>query len=133
MLSYRFFCTNIFAARKRSLGQGNIFAPVCHAVHRGGCLVPGGSAPGGVPVPRGLLLGDAWSRGGSTPGGGACSQGVPGLGDLLPGGVPGPGGRGLLRGCLVETPRRVLLRAVRILLECIPVFFLFSINGHYCN
>ena len=22
--------------RKRSLGQGNIFAPVCHSVHRGG-------------------------------------------------------------------------------------------------
>ena len=26
---------NIFTARKRSLGQGNIFAPVCHSVHRG--------------------------------------------------------------------------------------------------
>ena len=25
----------IFTARKRSLGQGNIFAPVCHSVHRG--------------------------------------------------------------------------------------------------
>ena len=24
-----------FTARKRSLGQGNIFAPVCHSVHRG--------------------------------------------------------------------------------------------------
>ena len=23
-------------ARKRSLGQGNIFTPVCHSVHRGG-------------------------------------------------------------------------------------------------
>ena len=28
----------IFTARKRSLGQGNIFAPVCHSVHRGVCL-----------------------------------------------------------------------------------------------
>ena len=27
--------TSIFTARKRSLGQGNIFAPVCHSVHRG--------------------------------------------------------------------------------------------------
>ena len=26
----------IFTARKRSLGQGNIFTPVCHSVHRGG-------------------------------------------------------------------------------------------------
>ena len=25
----------IFTTRKRSLGQGNIFAPVCHSVHRG--------------------------------------------------------------------------------------------------
>ena len=28
----------IFTARKRSLGQGNIFAPVCHSVHKGVCL-----------------------------------------------------------------------------------------------
>ena len=28
--------TTIFTARKRSLGQGNIFTPVCHSVHRGG-------------------------------------------------------------------------------------------------
>ena len=27
---------HIIKARKRSLGQGNIFAPVCHSVHRGG-------------------------------------------------------------------------------------------------
>ena len=26
----------IFTARKRSLGKGNIFAPACHSVHRGG-------------------------------------------------------------------------------------------------
>ena len=26
----------VFTARKRSLGQGNIFAPVCHSVHREG-------------------------------------------------------------------------------------------------
>ena len=29
---------NVFTARKRSLGQGNIFAPVCHSVHRKGYL-----------------------------------------------------------------------------------------------
>ena len=28
--------TSIFTARKRSLGQGNIFAPVCHSVYGGG-------------------------------------------------------------------------------------------------
>ena len=43
----------MITARKRSLGQGNIFTPVCHSVHRGGmhgcsgvCVV----APGGVGV-----------------------------------------------------------------------------------
>ena len=45
----------IFTARKRSLGQGNIFTPVCHSVQGGGgCLVPGG-----VPAPGG---GGAWWR-----------------------------------------------------------------------
>ena len=28
----------IFTVRKRSLGQGNVFTPVCHSVHRGGCV-----------------------------------------------------------------------------------------------
>ena len=57
----------IFTARKRSLGQGNMFTPVCHSVHRGGCLLRGG----GVPALRGT--GYACSGGG-----GACSRGVPG-------------------------------------------------------
>ena len=67
-------------ARKRSLGQGNIFAPVCHSVHRGGGLVPGG--PGGV------WSGGVWSR----------------------------------RGAWWRPPGRLLLRSVRILLECILVY-----------
>ena len=29
---------SLVTARKRSLGQGNIFTPVCHSVHRGECL-----------------------------------------------------------------------------------------------
>ena len=29
-----------FTARKRSLGQGNVFTPVCHSVHRGGVSFP---------------------------------------------------------------------------------------------
>ena len=49
----------------------------------------------------------------SAPGVVVCSQGGL-LGGLLPGGsAPG--------GCLVETPQRLLLRAVCILLECILV------------
>ena len=34
---------HFITARKRSLGQGNIFAPVCHSVHRGEYLTPPGS------------------------------------------------------------------------------------------
>ena len=35
----------VITARKRSLGQGNIFTPVCHSVHRGVvCVVAGGWA-----------------------------------------------------------------------------------------
>ena len=30
----------IFTARNRSLGQGNVFTPVCHSVHKGGGLCP---------------------------------------------------------------------------------------------
>ena len=119
----------IIYARKRSLGQGNIFTPVCHSVHRGrvvsqhalqqgggipACLAaggsgPGGSAPGGCLVQGGLLLR------------GVCSGG----------------------GCLVETPpRRLLLQAVRILLECILVVMVVAklatngtnlVSSHTCN
>ena len=28
----------LFTARKRNLGQGNVFTPVCHSVHRGRCI-----------------------------------------------------------------------------------------------
>ena len=37
----------IFTARKRSLGQGNIFTPVCYSVHRGSA-----SVHDGIPPPR---------------------------------------------------------------------------------
>ena len=61
----------------------------------GGCLVPG----------------SAWSRGGRSArsGGAAWSWGMPG-----PVGVPGG-----------EPPGQLLLRAVRILLECILLYLLF--------
>ena len=32
------FC--FITARKRSLGQGNVFTPVCHSVHMGGLPTP---------------------------------------------------------------------------------------------
>ena len=38
----------IITARKRSLGQGNIFTPVCHSVHRVGSA----SVHAGIPPPQ---------------------------------------------------------------------------------
>ena len=38
----------LITARKRSLGQGNIFAPVCHSVHGGGGVPQAGTPPGQV-------------------------------------------------------------------------------------
>ena len=85
----------LITARKRSLGQGYILTSVCQ---------------------------EFCSQGGLVLGGCLVQWGVPGLG-----GVPGPGG------CLVQEgvwsrgvpggdpPGRLLLRAVRILLECILV------------
>ena len=63
----------IITARKRSLGQGNMFTPVCHSVHRGVCLVEGA-----VPGPRGvfLVLGGAWSWGVWSGGGGTAEGGM---------------------------------------------------------
>ena len=84
---------SIFTARKRSLGQGNMFTGMC--LSTGGCMVWGG----------------AWFGGG---------EGVHGPGGVWSGGVHGAGVHGP-GGCLVETPRRLLLRAARILLECILV------------
>ena len=89
----------LITARKRSLGQGNIFIGVCREFcSQWGVSAPGGSAPGGV---RGKVCswGGVCSKGGCLVPGGAWSQGVP-AGDA---------------------PGRLLLQAVRILLECILV------------
>ena len=79
---------------QRSCGQGNIFTPVCHSVHRGGVCSGGVSATGGS-GPRGVSApGGVWSPGG---GGWGCLL----LGGLVPGGS-GPGGWGLVPGgCLL--------------------------------
>ena len=69
----------IFTARKRSLGQGNIFIGVCQefcsqggAPHPGGCFLPeglpprgGGASSGGVP--GGDPAGTATAAGGTHP------------------------------------------------------------------
>ena len=103
----------IITARKRILGQGNMFTGVC--LSTGGCLV----------------LGGAWSKGGVWSQGGACSRGVSGgawsRGGAWSGGVWSQGGAcsgrsGLGGGAWWRPPGRLLLRAVRILLECILVF-----------
>ena len=41
-------CSNIYP-HKRSLGQSNIFTPVCDSVHRDGGLLPGGVSGGDPP------------------------------------------------------------------------------------
>ena len=48
----------LITARKRSLGQGNIFTPVCHSVHRRG--VRGCSGGACVVAPRGGMRGCSW-------------------------------------------------------------------------
>ena len=55
----------IFTARKRSLGQGNVFTPVCHSVHMGGVCIRGGLHPGGVCIHSGV-----YTQGSLHPGGG---------------------------------------------------------------
>ena len=117
----------VITTRKRSLGQGNIFTPVCHSVHGGGgypsihCRwYPSMPCSKGVCYPSmPCSRGGAWSGEGLLPGGG-----------LLLGGVYSQGGSaGGGRGCLVETsPGLLLLWAVHILLECILVFYIEPYN-----
>ena len=64
--------THFITASKRSLRQGNIFAPVCHSVHRGG--VPG-KVPTRAGTPPGRYTPPAGTPAASTPGN-ACSDTV---------------------------------------------------------
>ena len=126
-----------FTARKRSLGQGNIFTPVCYSVHRGGaCVVaPGGRGVCGCSAGCmcGCSGGHAWLLRG---GGGHAWLLQGGHAWLLQGGMCGcsggahvvaPGGHAWLlqEGHAWDTTRygdTINERAVRILLECILVF-----------
>ena len=65
-------------ARKRSLGQGNIFTPVCHSVHRGGMR---GCSQGGM---HGCSGGHVWLFQGGVHG---CSRG--GMCGFIRGGMCG--------------------------------------------
>ena len=135
------FTTSIFTARKRSCGKV-MFLQVCVI------LFTGESGPGGgLPGPRGI-----WSRGSGTRGGGVWSQGclVLGGGGCLvlgvTGGEPPDGyccGRYasywnvlLLILFLSSVPNGVidlLLRAVRILLECIIVNSISFLSTKWCD
>ena len=146
----------IFTTRKRSLGQGNFFTAVCHSVHRGGVRGCWGAfiVAGGCMVARGacVVMGacivaggrHAWLLGGWghawLPGvggmhvcwgvcmvaGGACM--VPGGACVVAGGHAWL--RGGVHGCRggMHRIRRDTVNelAVRILLECILVFFSFA-------
>ena len=105
----------IITARKRSLGQGNIFIGMCQEFCSqeggvwsrgvsgpGGCLLHGGSAPGGL-LP-GLSAPGMSALGVSAPGG-VCSQGGVCSGGCVCswGGVSAPGDV-CSGGCLVEIP-----------------------------
>ena len=98
----------------------------------GGCLLPGGVCSGRCPLRRMPALGGgacSWGGGACSWEGGACSGGVSAPGGGMPapgGGVPAPRGvacsqGGLLWGGVETPPRCLLLRVVRILLECILV------------
>ena len=111
---------SLITARKRSLGQGNIFRSVCQELCSrgggGGGWYPSMPCRSPCPHPRGELRGLSWGVSRPTPGG------------LSPG--PYPGGGGIPTCTEADSPpprRRLLLRAVRILLECILVNYCFSL------
>ena len=102
-------CLFLVTTRKRSLGQGNMFTSVCLST-------------GGVPAPGGcLLLGGAWSWGVPGPGSAWSRERVPGPEGLVQEGAWSWGTCSW--GGAWWRPPRLLLRAVRILLECILVNF----------
>ena len=84
------FCI-IFTARKRSLGQGNIFTPVCHSVHRGACVVARGvcGCRGGMCGGGACMVAGGWLWGAGMVAGGRV---------WLQGGVHGCGGSAWLQG-----------------------------------
>ena len=135
--------TGVFTARKRSLGQGNIFTPVCHSVHRGACVVaPGGAcmvAPGGHAwLLRGGVHG--CSQGGMHGcSGGACMVAPRGHAWLLPGGgvcvVAWEGVHGFIRGGMHSSIRGVCVVLFRgacvVLFGGHAWFYLGGVHGFF--
>ena len=87
----------VFIACKRSLGQGNVFAPVCHSVQGGSlydvtsCLAAWSHIPSGGSLSRGSLSGvsvQGGSLSGVSVGGGVFVQGGSLSGGSLSGGPP---------------------------------------------
>ena len=110
--------SGVVTARKRSLGQGNIFTPVCHSVHRGACVVALGGV-GTCVVAWGGMRGCSWGgMHGSSWGVHGCSGGHAWL-------LPGGRHAWLLGRRAWDTTKygdTVNERVVRILLECILVY-----------
>ena len=90
-----FLFYRIFTSRKRSLGQGNIFTPVCHSVHTGAaCVVggmqgrgQGGKGQGACMVGGAWQGGHMWRRACMVGEGSMCGRGL-----CLVGGMHGRGG-----------------------------------------
>ena len=92
----------VITARKRSLGQGNIFTPVCHSVHggggRGACVAGGRVWLGGACVARGACMAGGVCVAGGMHGQGVHGQGgtcMAGGGHVWLGGMHGGGMRGM--------------------------------------
>ena len=119
-LTYKLFSNfpAIFTARKRSLGQGNIFRSVCQDFcPQGGAWSWGGAWSGGCLVPGGcLVLGGLQSHN---------------QGEELRGIWSRPTTKGKAQGDLVSPPppRWLLLQLVHILLECILVWHNIEMNS----
>ena len=117
------FTGNVIAARERSLGQGNVFTPVCHFIHRGrGREGVCGRHPPRKNPPRQTPPRQTPPPANTSPGKHPLEQ------TPLPGQTPPPGqtfplGRHpfLGRHCPPPTPRQQLKWAVCILLEYILV------------
>ena len=98
-------CLQIFTARKRGPGQGNVFTPVCYSVHGGGEGLASQHALGkGVGFPAG-----------NGKGGGLASQ------HALGKGVGFPAGNGKGGAWLPSMHWNWEKRAICILLECFLV------------
>ena len=115
-MSFRFF----YYRPQRSC-KGYVFTHVCRSVHRGGWCYPACIAGG---IPACLAAGGLSAPGGACSGGGLlwgvpCSWGVPARGGVCSWEVACSGG--VWRPPPPHESRRLLLRTVRILLECIVV------------